>query len=42
MDFIRKETAVLITSHNYVLVRKAQGKIMQIKDRIVREVQIKQ
>lgn len=42
MDINHRGTAVLMTTHNYDLVRKAQGKIMQIKDRKVREVQIKQ
>lgn len=42
MDINHKGTAVLMTTHNYDLVRKAQGKIMQIKDRKVREVQMKQ
>jgi cell division transport system ATP-binding protein len=42
MDINHRGTAVLMTTHNYDLVRKAQGKIMQIKDRIVREVQLKQ
>lgn len=42
MDINHRGTAVLMTTHNYDLVRKAQGKIMQIKDRIVREVQMKQ
>ncbi|MCK9408300.1 MAG: cell division ATP-binding protein FtsE [Bacteriovoracaceae bacterium] len=42
MDINHKGTAVLMTTHNYDLVRKAQGKIMQIKDRQVREVQLKQ
>jgi cell division transport system ATP-binding protein len=42
MDINHRGTAVLMTTHNYDLVRKAQGKILQIKDRKVREVQIKQ
>lgn len=42
MDINHKGTAVLMTTHNYDLVRKAQGRIMQIKDRKVREVQLKQ
>lgn len=42
LDINHKGTAVLMTTHNYDLVRKAQGKILQIKDRQVREVQLKQ
>lgn len=42
LDINAKGTAVLMTTHNYDLVRKAQGKILQIKDRQVREVQLKQ
>jgi len=42
LDINAKGTAVLMTTHNYDLVRKAQGKIMQIKDGNVREVQLKQ
>lgn len=42
LDINHKGTAVLMTTHNYDLVRKAQGKIMQIKDWQVREVQLKQ
>ncbi|MFA6455729.1 MAG: cell division ATP-binding protein FtsE [Bacteroidota bacterium] len=42
LDINHRGTAVLMTTHNYDLVRKAQGKIMQIKDRQVREVQLKQ
>ncbi len=41
LDINAKGTAVLMTTHNYDLVRKAQGRILQIKDRIVREVQLK-
>ncbi len=42
LDINAKGTAVLMTTHNYDLVRKAQGKIMQIKDGNIREVQLKQ
>ncbi len=42
LDINVKGTAILMTTHNYDLVRKAQGKIMQIKDGNVREVQLKQ
>jgi cell division transport system ATP-binding protein len=42
LDINHKGTAVLMTTHNYDLVRKAQGRILQIKDRNVREVQLKQ
>lgn len=42
LDINARGTAVLMTTHNYDLVRKAQGKILQIKDRQVREVQLKQ
>ncbi|MFA5832655.1 MAG: ATP-binding cassette domain-containing protein [Bacteroidota bacterium] len=42
LDINHKGTAVLMTTHNYDLVRKAQGKILQIKERNIREVQLKQ
>lgn len=42
LDINHKGTAVLMTTHNYDLVRKAQGRILQIKDRQLREVQLKQ
>ncbi len=42
LDINARGTAVLMTTHNYDLVRKAQGKILQIKDGNVREVQLKQ
>lgn len=42
LDINHRGTAVLMTTHNYDLVRKAQGRILQIKDRQVREVQLKQ
>lgn len=42
LDINARGTAVLMTTHNYDLVRKAQGKILQIKDGTVREVQLKQ
>lgn len=42
LDINHKGTAVLMTTHNYDLVRKAQGRILQIKDRQIREVQLKQ
>jgi cell division transport system ATP-binding protein len=42
LDINHKGTAVLMTTHNYDLVRKAQGRILQIKERNVREVQLKQ
>jgi cell division transport system ATP-binding protein len=41
LDINHKGTAVLMATHNYDLVRKAQGRILQIKDRNVREVQLK-
>lgn len=41
LDINHKGTAVLMTTHNYDLVRKAQGRILQIKDGLVREVQLK-
>ncbi len=42
LDINARGTAVLMTTHNYDLVRKAQGRILQIKDRQIREVQLKQ
>lgn len=42
LDINHRGTAVLMTTHNYDLVRKAQGRILQIKDRQVRDVQLKQ
>jgi cell division transport system ATP-binding protein len=42
LDINHKGTAVIMTTHNYDLVRKAQGRILQIKERTVREVQLKQ
>ncbi len=42
LDINHKGTAVLMTTHNYDLVRKSQGRILQIKERSVREVQLKQ
>ncbi len=34
-------TAVIMTTHNYDLVRKAPGRIIQLKDRTAAEVQLK-
>jgi cell division transport system ATP-binding protein len=42
LDINMKGTAVLMTTHNYDLVRKSEGRILQIKDGAVREVQLKQ
>ncbi|MDD8018560.1 MAG: ATP-binding cassette domain-containing protein [Bacteroidota bacterium] len=42
LEINAKGTAVLITTHNYDLVRKAQGRILQIKDGNLRDVQLKQ
>lgn len=42
LDINQKGTAVLMTTHNYDLVRKGPGRILQIKDKNVREVQLKQ
>ncbi len=42
MDINQRGTAVMMTTHNYDLVRKSQGRILQLKDRNVREVQLKQ
>ncbi len=41
-DINAKGTAVLMATHNYELVRKAQERIVQIKDRKVFDVKIKQ
>jgi len=41
-DINAKGTAVLMATHNYDLVRKAQGRIVQIKDRKVFDVKLKQ
>lgn len=41
LDINMKGTAVLMTTHNYDLVRKAQGRILQIKDGMIRDVQLK-
>jgi len=41
LDINHKGTAVLMATHNYDLVRKAQGRILQIKEKNVREVQLK-
>jgi cell division transport system ATP-binding protein len=40
-DINAKGTAVLMATHNYDLVRKAQGRIVQIKDRKVFDVKLK-
>ncbi len=40
-DINTQGTAVIMTTHNYDLVRKAQGRIIQIKDEKVFEVQLK-
>jgi len=40
-DINAKGTAVLMATHNYELVRKAQGRIVQIKDRRVFDVKLK-
>ncbi|KAB2925759.1 MAG: ATP-binding cassette domain-containing protein [Bacteroidetes bacterium] len=42
LEINHKGTAVLMTTHNYDLVRKAGGRILQIKERQIREVQLKQ
>jgi len=42
LDINQRGTAVLMTTHNYDLVRKGPGRILQIKDKNVREVQLKQ
>ncbi len=42
LEINMKGTAMLMTTHNYDLVRKAQGRILQIKDGSIREVQLKQ
>ncbi len=41
-DINAKGTAVLMATHNYDLVRKAQERIVQIKDRKVFDVKLKQ
>ncbi len=41
LDINTKGTAVLMTTHNYDLVKKTGGRILQIKNRAVREVQLK-
>ena len=40
-DINAQGTAVLMATHNYDLVRKAQGRIVQIKDRKVFDVKLK-
>lgn len=40
-DINTQGTAVLMATHNYDLVRKAQGRIVQIKDRKVFDVKLK-
>ena len=40
-DINTKGTAVLMATHNYELVRKAEGRIVQIKDRKVFDVKLK-
>ncbi len=40
-DINTQGTAVLMATHNYDLVRKAQGRIVQIKDRKVFDVELK-
>ena len=40
-DINAKGTAVLMATHNYDFVRKAQGRIVQIKDRKVFDVKLK-
>ncbi|HTX18951.1 MAG TPA: ATP-binding cassette domain-containing protein [Bacteroidota bacterium] len=40
-DINTEGTAVLMATHNYELVRKAQGRIVQIKDRKVFDVKLK-
>lgn len=41
-DINARGTAVLMATHNYDLVRKAQGRIVQIKDRKLLDVKLKQ
>lgn len=41
MNINTQGTAVIMTTHNYELVRKAQGRIIQLKDKQATEVQIK-
>jgi cell division transport system ATP-binding protein len=40
-DINTNGTAVLMATHNYELVRKAQGRIVQIKDRKIFDVKLK-
>jgi cell division transport system ATP-binding protein len=42
MNINTQGTAVIMTTHNYELVRRAQGRIVQLKDRKASEVQLKQ
>ncbi|MBW7888116.1 MAG: cell division ATP-binding protein FtsE [Bacteroidetes bacterium] len=42
MEINQKGTAILMTTHNYDLVKKTQGRILQIKNRTVREVKLKE
>jgi cell division transport system ATP-binding protein len=41
VDINTKGTAVLMTTHNYDLVKKSPGRILQMKNHTVREVQLK-
>jgi cell division transport system ATP-binding protein len=41
MNINSQGTAVIMTTHNYELVRKAQGRIVQLKDKTASEVQLK-
>ena len=42
MNINSQGTAVIMTTHNYELVRRAQGRIVQLKDRKASDVQLKQ
>ncbi len=41
MSINTQGTAVIMTTHNYELVRRAQGRIVQLKDKQASEVQLK-
>lgn len=41
VDINAQGTAVMMTTHNYELVRKSKGRIVQMKDRQAHEVQLK-
>jgi cell division transport system ATP-binding protein len=41
IDINAQGTAVILTTHNYELVRRANGRIVQLKDRKATEVQLK-